>query len=85
MKNNLIIGFVLGVVLTMIVISSVWGIGKQGKYEKVTAEGWFYNYTQVDEKYKKLFNCVGKYVGNVENNVSGNDLWKDCLEMATIN
>jgi len=35
---------VTGIVIGIIVASIIWGIGKSGKYEGQTAEGWYNEY-----------------------------------------
>lgn len=53
----------------LIIIGGIWFVGKifggitgLGKYEGLSAEEWYYEYTYVDDKYEKLYDCVEDYV-----------------------
>jgi hypothetical protein len=78
-------GFLLGVIVTLIVVSLIWGIGKRGKYEGKTAKEWFdyydwaeANYEEEKAKYQDLYDCIEPYALE-SGDISANDLYYDCF------
>lgn len=46
-------GFTTGVIITIIVISIFWGIGKNGKYEGLKAYEWYDETSAAEDNYDK--------------------------------
>lgn len=66
MENNSIGGFWWGVILTSIVISIVWGIGSNGKYESETAMEWYNKYQDSSSQLEEYKSALSEANDNIE-------------------
>ena len=71
----------IGVVLWLgwWVLSSIGkGLSSIGKYQGQTAEEWYYDFANAEDKYRELHNCVEPYA-TANGYVSADDLYYECF------
>lgn len=57
-------GLAMGIAIGMVIASVVWGIGKSGKYEGMTAEDWFNAYDNCEARIEVYQSCIEDEIPN---------------------
>jgi hypothetical protein len=72
-------GFFTGVVVTLIVVSLIWGIGSGGKYEGQTAQEWYDENSSTEEDLQSYKSALDQANSNIEDAKS--EAWSDYNNM----
>ena len=59
------LGFMPGLIVGIIIAAIIWGIGKHGKYEGLTAEDWFNEYDYCEARLERYQSCVESEIPDV--------------------
>lgn len=58
--------FIMGVITTIIIVSSIWGIGSSGKYKGLTAKKWYDGYSECESSLYRYENALDEANSNID-------------------